>query len=59
LLLQLTFLARRGKASAVFSGLSFESKREAEAFEGGLLRQACFNVSWEEQRHAAACVCSR
>ncbi|WVZ71781.1 hypothetical protein U9M48_020322 [Paspalum notatum var. saurae] len=37
--------ARRGDATAVFTGLSFESPGEAEAFEDALLRQACFNVS--------------
>ncbi|CAO2174151.1 unnamed protein product [Urochloa humidicola] len=45
MLVLLTTTARRGNAAAVFSGLSFESEGEAEAFEDALLRQACFNVS--------------
>uniref|UniRef100_A0A0E0C041 Pectinesterase inhibitor domain-containing protein n=1 Tax=Oryza meridionalis TaxID=40149 RepID=A0A0E0C041_9ORYZ len=32
-------------AAAVFSGCSFESQEEAEAFEAALLQQACFNVT--------------
>uniref|UniRef100_A0A0E0MU29 Pectinesterase n=1 Tax=Oryza rufipogon TaxID=4529 RepID=A0A0E0MU29_ORYRU len=34
-----------GAAAAVFSGCSFESQEEAEAFEAALLQQACFNVT--------------
>ncbi|KAL6626500.1 hypothetical protein ACP70R_030226 [Stipagrostis hirtigluma subsp. patula] len=41
----LLLLSRRGDGAAVFSGLSFESQGEAEAFEDALLRQACFNVA--------------
>uniref|UniRef100_J3KYD7 Pectinesterase n=1 Tax=Oryza brachyantha TaxID=4533 RepID=J3KYD7_ORYBR len=32
-------------AAAVFTGCSFESQEEAEAFEAALLQQACFNVT--------------
>uniref|UniRef100_A0A0D9UZ68 Pectinesterase n=1 Tax=Leersia perrieri TaxID=77586 RepID=A0A0D9UZ68_9ORYZ len=38
-----------GNGAAVFSGCSFESQEEAEAFEASLLRQACFNVSGGEE----------
>lgn len=49
--------ARRGDASAVFAGLSFESPGEAEAFEDALLRQACVNVSFlSGGREREACV---
>lgn len=34
-----------GAAAAVFSGCSFESQEEAEAFEAALLQQACFNLT--------------
>ncbi|TVU22426.1 hypothetical protein EJB05_32120, partial [Eragrostis curvula] len=46
LLLSLILLASgRGNAGAVFTGLSFASQGEAEAFEDALLRRACLNVS--------------
>ncbi|KAK3163559.1 hypothetical protein QOZ80_1AG0005300 [Eleusine coracana subsp. coracana] len=59
LLLLLPLIFTGGNARAVFTGLSFASQGEAEAFEDLLLRQACFNVSSSSSppgAHDAACV---
>ncbi|GJN37830.1 hypothetical protein PR202_gb26823 [Eleusine coracana subsp. coracana] len=57
LLLLLPLIFTGGNAAALFTGLSFASQGEAEAFEDALLRQACFNVSSSSPRaHDAACV---